>query len=157
VFGLLIILIVLLVYVRTRRSEPSAATAGSQAAVGCRFVSDDFSSHRSGVWVVLGARVQRLLPDSVGQYRHQRFLVRCPAGQTVLVVNDVSLGERVPVRVGDEVGIRGEYVWNFRGGLVHFTHHDPGGGQGGWILRNGHVYSDPAPWTNLRTKTWITA
>jgi hypothetical protein len=80
-----------------------------------------------------------LLPDSYGRFQHQRFILRCPFGQTVLIENDVSVGQRVPVYPGATVAVHGEFVWNSQGGLIHDTH---GGSEQGWILFQGKVY-DP--------------
>ncbi len=129
------------VYLRSRPSAPSAGTAAGQSAVGCGAVERDYAQHRSGVWVTLDAAVERLLPDEYGRLRHQRFIVRCADGQTILIVNDVSIGTRAPVSIGGMVGVRGQYVWNRLGGLIHFTHHNDSGGQGGWVLWRGRVYS----------------
>lgn len=154
--ALIAVLIAAIVYLRLHTAAPSSRSAARQSAVGCRIVGHDFRYHRSGLWVTLRARVTRLLPDSQGRYRHQRFIVRCRNGQSILIVNDVSIGARVPVRKGDTVGVRGEYVWNERGGLVHFTHHSDTGAPGGWILWHSHVYALVLPrWTTLGTKTWI--
>jgi hypothetical protein len=145
------------IYLRTRPDAPPRSVAAREAAVGCRAVHQDYVKRVSSVWVTLSATVERELPDSFGRYRHQRFIVRCAGGQTVLIVNDVSIGERVPVMVGATVGVKGQYIWNSQGGLVHFTHHSDSGGPGGWILWRGRVFSLSRPaWTSLRTKTWIT-
>ncbi|HLJ66786.1 MAG TPA: DUF3465 domain-containing protein [Chloroflexota bacterium] len=128
-------------YLRISRRSESVAGATQAARIGCTAVEDAFRAHRSGVWLTLGARVQRTLPDEQGTYRHQRFITVCPDGRTVLIVNDVSIGQRVPVVDGATVGVRGQYVWNALGGLVHFTHHDPQGAAGGWILFRSRLYS----------------
>jgi hypothetical protein len=155
--ALVAVLVVGMIYLRTRPTGPSVNVAARQAAVGCRGVRQDFAHHVSGAWVTLSASVERTLSDSFGRYRHQRFIVQCGSGQTILIVNDVSIGKRVPVSVGGFVGVKGQYIWNAQGGLVHFTHHDDSGGEGGWILWRGRLFSLPGPgWTSLRTKTWIT-
>jgi len=86
-----------------------------------------FAERRSNVEVTVDGAVTRLLTDDAGPSgTHQRFIIQVAAAtQTLLVDNNVDIGKRAPVAVGDTVRIRGEYVWNSEGGLVHFTHHDP--------------------------------
>jgi hypothetical protein len=87
-----------------------------------------FSQHESNVPVIGSGTVSRVLADDNDGSRHQRILVRLPDGQTVLLVHNIDIAPRVTgVRPGDEIRFQGEYVWNERGGLVHWTHHDPAG------------------------------
>lgn len=149
--------LIVLLRLEQGNGSPSAATAERQASVMCAQVASAYRDHASGIWVTLSARVVRILPDSYGRFEHQRFVVQCNFGQTVLIVNDVSVGRRAPVHAGDAVVVRGQYVWNRLGGLVHFTHHDSGGGQSGWILVGGRVYallgSSPGHASSPRTTT----
>ena len=100
-----------------------------------------FRERRSNQWVEASARVRRLLSEDRKGSRHQRFLVEVAGGQTVLISHNIDLAPRVPVVVGSEVRFRGEYEWNDRGGVVHWTHHDPARRQtGGWIEHQGRRY-----------------
>jgi hypothetical protein len=102
---------------------------------------DMFNHQQSGEWVTLSGKVRRPLADTDGRYEHQRFIVQCADGLHVLVVNDVSLGHRVPINVDRRITVRGQYIWDSQGGLVHFTHRANGGGaSSGWILFSGHIY-----------------
>jgi hypothetical protein len=74
-----------------------------------------------------------LLSDDNDDSRHQRFVVQLPGRQTVLIANNLDVSARVPVGMGDRIGFRGVYEWNDLGGLVHWTHDDPLGEEGGWI------------------------
>ena len=83
----------------------------------------------------------RLIPDDDDGARHQRFIVRLPGRQTVLIAHNIDLSRRVPVGLGDRVGFRGIFEWNDQGGLVHWTHGDPHGVEdGGWISHRREKY-----------------
>lgn len=86
--------------------------------------------------------VIRILADDVRGSRHQRFILRIAPGTTILIAHNIDLAPRVPeLKAGDLVSFSGEYVWNEKGGVVHWTHHDPGGGgQGGWLRHAGKLY-----------------
>ena len=78
----------------------------------------------------------RLLPDDREGSPHQRFLLRVAGGTTVLVAPNVDLAPRISLAPGDSVELRGEYEWNAKGGVIHWTHPDPGGRhEDGWIRR----------------------
>lgn len=128
------------IYLRGRSATISPGAAAREGAVGCSQAATAFRRRESYAWISLAARVVRLLPDEYGTYQHQRFVVRCPSGQTVLITNDVSVGSRVPLRTREPVVVHGEYIWNSHGGLIHFTHHGAANG-GGWILYRGRVYA----------------
>jgi len=96
-----------------------------------------------GVWIVGTGVVERILRDDTKPPRHQRFVLRISNAQAVLVAHNIDLAARVPVKGGDLIGFRGEYVWNDQGGLVHRTHRSTHRGDrdgGGWIVRNGQGY-----------------
>ena len=128
-----------------RRVVAAALTASAcgTAASGNAAIQSDFASHRSNVEVTADGQVTRLLADEHGpEGTHQRFIVQLAGlSQTVLVDNNVDIGRRAAVNVGDTVTVHGEYVWNDQGGLIHFTHHDPAHThEGGWIDVKGVRY-----------------
>lgn len=73
---------------------------------------------------------------------HEAFTVTTPCGP-VDIIDNVDLAPRVPVRAGDPVDVRGEYVNDpGRGPLVHWTHHDPAHRHpDGFIRLRGRVYA----------------
>ena len=92
-------------------------------------------------WTTLQGTVIRNLKDDQEGDRHQKFLVQVAKDLTLLVSHNIDVASRVPVREGDTVKIQGEYVWNNRGGVIHWTHRDPNGRQAvGWIEINGKHY-----------------
>ena len=85
-------------------------------------------------WVETNGSVTRLLPDDRDGAAHQRFILGLASGRTVLVAHNIDLARRVPLRLGDALRLRGRYEWNDKGGVIHWTHHNPGNPQaGGWI------------------------
>ena len=86
--------------------------------------------------------VSRVLADDDNGSRHQRFILRLPSGQTLLMAHNIDLAPRIAnLREGDTVEFSGEYVWNAKGGVVHWTHRDPAGQHvSGWLKHGGRVY-----------------
>ncbi|MEL6497165.1 MAG: DUF3465 domain-containing protein [Planctomycetota bacterium] len=98
-------------------------------------------SRTSGEMVELEAEVVKLLPDDNEGSRHQLFLLALETGGTVLVSHNIDLAPYVPVDEGDRVLVYGQYEWNDKGGVLHWTHHDPKKWrEGGWIEHEGVKY-----------------
>jgi hypothetical protein len=95
---------------------------------------------REGAWVTGRARVMKVLDDDLEPPRHQRFLIRVGDGLVVKISHNVDLADRVPLGQGDEFAYRGRYEMGEHGALVHWTHHDPAGGEGGWLQVGGRTY-----------------
>ncbi len=92
----------------------------------------------SGFMVTVDAEVVKTLRDDLKGSQHQRFLIELTSGRTLLVAHNIDLAKRIPLSEGDSVRVRGQYEWNDRGGVLHWTHHDPDGRHpGGWIEYKG--------------------
>jgi hypothetical protein len=86
--------------------------------------------------------VLKLLSDDQQGSRHQRILLRVPMGGTLLIAHNIDLAPRVAdLERGDTIEFQGEYIWNDKGGVLHWTHHDPAGRHpGGWLRHAGRTY-----------------
>jgi hypothetical protein len=84
-----------------------------------------YESHQSDVQVSGSGNVIRVLPDDNQGSRHQKFILRLYSNQTILISHNIDLAPRVlNLNVGDTVEFNGEYEWNSKGGVVHWTHRD---------------------------------
>ena len=86
--------------------------------------------------------VVRVLRDDLDGSKHQRFILNVGSGETVLISHNIDLAPRVEnIAEGDSIEFAGEYEWNSKGGVVHWTHHDPAGRHAeGWIRHRGRTY-----------------
>jgi hypothetical protein len=122
-------------------SPPPSAITGHAARPDARAILEAYRERVSNVWVEAGGVVEEVLPDDRMGSRHQRLVVRLEAGNELLVSHNIDLAPRVPAGPGDSIQFRGRYEWNERGGVVHWTHHDPDGRMpGGWIRIRGRTY-----------------
>jgi hypothetical protein len=118
-----------------------AAPAGDAGDTRATAIAEAFRERRSGVMVEASGKVERLLTDDREGSRHQRMIVRLAGSHTVLVSHNIDLAPRVPAAPGDRLDFRGQYEWNDRGGVVHWTHADPQGRRpGGWLRHGERTY-----------------
>ena len=115
---------------------PAANTSGVQE------IARYFAERRSGVSASAEGMVVKILQDDVDPPRHQRFLVELSNGQTLLFAHNIDLAPRVGnLREDTSISFSGVYEWNEKGGVVHWTHHDPDGQiAGGWLQYGGQTY-----------------
>jgi hypothetical protein len=104
-------------------------------------IEQAFKARKSDVQVSGRGVVIKLLKDDNKGSRHQKFLVRINAQQTLLFAHNIDLAPRVPLQTGDTISFYGEYVYNPKGGIMHWTHHAPRGDHvAGWVMHNGNKY-----------------
>ena len=127
-----------------RHSLPTAVSASpvANSAQGNSTLATAIAAHAHNVRVEGVGRVSKVLPDDNEGSRHQRLLVRLESGQTILIAHNIDLAPRVDAfGEGDVVEFSGEYEWNPRGGMVHWTHRDPAERHAaGWLRHNGQTY-----------------
>jgi hypothetical protein len=127
--------LLLAVYANANSQRGTVVTVTDSIDEAYRNKSRDVQVRSSGV-------VTRVLSDDNEGSRHQRFIVRLESGLTVLIAHNIDLAPRVAgLKKGDRVEFSGEYVWNNKGGTVHWTHHDPRGRHPeGWIKHKYRTY-----------------
>lgn len=105
-------------------------------------LSRAYSNQESGVQVSGQGVVVRLLPDDNDGSRHQKFIIELTTGQTLLVAHNIDIAPRVSsIREGDLIEFNGEYEWNEKGGVIHWTHRDPNGSHvSGWLKNQGQTF-----------------
>lgn len=120
--------------------EPVPAVVQGQTSDAV--LANAYAQRISNLWVSGRGTVSKLLKDDSKGSRHQRFLLRLDSGQTLLVAHNIELAPRIEsLRVGDSVEFHGEYEWNKKGGVIHWTHHDPKGRHpGGWLRHKGRLF-----------------
>jgi Protein of unknown function (DUF3465) len=101
-----------------------------------------FQNQQSDLQVGGSGTVIHILPDDTRGSQHQKFLLQLASGQKLLIAHNIDLAPRInALRKGDTVEFFGEYEWNNKGGVIHWTHHDPGGRhEDGWLRHKGVVY-----------------
>jgi len=118
-------------------SEKATSTPDTQTTL-----EQAIQQQRSDVQLEVIGIVSKLLADDLDGRRHQKFIIQIPNGQTILVAHNIDLAPRInDLRKGDSVSIYGEYEWNKKGGVIHWTHHDPARKHiNGWIKHQGQIY-----------------
>ena len=139
---LVILAIAVGVAVLRERPAPPPGTAADAAPGTATSTGDDslaraIAGRAEDVPVTGRGEVLKLLPDDRKGSPHQRILVRVAGGGTVLIAHNLDLAPRVsPLAPGDVLEFAGDYVWNDKGGVVHWTHPDPQGRhRAGWVRR----------------------
>ncbi len=107
-----------------------------------RVLQHAYENRQSALQVQGDGVVIKILPDDNKGSRHQRFLLRLSGDQTLLIAHNIDLAPRINgLSGGDKVAFYGVYEWNEKGGVLHWTHHDPSGRHiDGWLRHEGKTY-----------------
>jgi hypothetical protein len=93
-----------------------------------------YKKRLSEIPLIVEGQVVKILEDDLQGRRHQRFIIRTDEGQTLLITHNIDIAPRVVMEMGTKVRVRGEYLWNLQGGIIHKTHRDQKEQiSGGWI------------------------
>jgi hypothetical protein len=122
---------------------PDLFTPGTpQVQADASAITAAVENKQSNIQVTGTGRVSRLLRDDLKGSKHQKFILALPAGGSILIAHNIDLSPRIDALAkGDEVSFNGEYEWNKKGGVVHWTHRDPRGRHpDGWLRHKGVLY-----------------
>lgn len=114
------ILVLLSACAKAPQSTPAANSAVYAA----------FESGTSRVEVSATGIVTRTMGMRTGRSgTHEGFLMQADGkrGLVLRVEDNVDITGPIPLRNGQHVIVRGEYEYYPRGGVIHWTHHDPAG------------------------------
>jgi Protein of unknown function (DUF3465) len=103
-----------------------------------------YSAGRSGAEVVASGKVTQIYGVRPGRSSpHEGFLVRLDSGCRLVVRVEVNTDftGAIPLQRNEQVVVKGEYEYYPRGGVVHWTHHDPRGRhENGYVVAAGRMY-----------------
>ena len=133
--------LIVLVYASAQRIDFGATSESSTTSLP-ESISAAYRERLSNVQVSGAGEVVRVLADDTRGSRHQRFILQLDGKTTLLIAHNIDLAPRIKdIAVGDRIEFSGEYEWNDKGGVLHWTHHDPRGvHDGGWLKHNGRTY-----------------
>ena len=125
-----------------KQSNLQRDTPQGQDAQGVQLIERAFERKQSNLQVRASGQVVAVLADDNEGSRHQKFILKLNNGQTVLVAHNIDLAPRVAnIAKGDTVEFFGEYEYSDKGGVIHWTHHDPANKHvGGWLKHQGRTY-----------------
>ena len=139
---LIALLIIFGIYSYTQNNPGFLSPVAEESTHSETAVEGAYQKQLSGSQLKGSGQVSHILSDDTKGSRHQRFILRLSSGKTLLVAHNIDLAPRIEnLQKGDTVQYFGQYEWNTKGGVLHWTHHDPAGRHvGGWLKHNGKTY-----------------
>lgn len=100
------------------------------------------TNHSSNQQIYQEGTVYKILQDDNDGSQHQKFIVKLSNDKTLLIAHNIDISTRISdLKNGDTIIFMGEYEWNKKGGVVHWTHKDPGGRHAnGYLMHEGKKY-----------------
>ena len=150
---LVVIILLLATYVSYDFKEKQNAritSSNTQTSVSNTNISVDdqdkimqaYQQQRSNIQVQAQGTIKTILPEDNQGSRHQKMILKLENGLTVLIAHNIDLAPKIEgLKKGDKVEFYGEYEYNQKGGVIHWTHHDPQGKHiDGWLKYQGRMY-----------------
>jgi len=109
---------------------------------GIDSIKSAYDQRQSSVQVQGSGRVKAILRDDNDGSRHQKFILVLKNGLSILVAHNIDLAPKITnLKKGDVVEFYGEYEYNPKGGVLHWTHRDPQSRhESGWLKHDGQIY-----------------
>lgn len=140
---ILVLTIITVAYVSfSNAPHLTEAELAAPKALSDKTLAQAFENQRSDLPSTGQGTVIKILSDDNQGHRHQRFIIMLESGQTLLIAHNIDLAPRIDgLQKGDVVEFSGEYEWNPKGGVIHWTHRDPAMKHaGGWLKHKGKIY-----------------
>lgn len=123
------------------KQQPDRANINT-VDTGTARIQQAYQQRQSDIQVQGAGEVIAILKDDNEGSRHQKFILELNNGHTVLIAHNIDLAPWIPnIQKGDMVEFFGEYEYSEKGGVIHWTHHDPGRKHiDGWLKYQGRTY-----------------
>lgn len=126
-------------YVQKNNSSTTYKKDTQYKSISNKKLETLIKKRQSNEIITLDVKVINVLSDDNQGDRHQRMIVKT-GKNTLLIAHNIDIAPRVPVKKGDMIKVRGEYEWNDKGGVVHWTHRSTSNHAEGWIIHNNKKY-----------------
>jgi hypothetical protein len=102
-----------------------------------------FNNRQTDIQVHGKGIVIKLLADDTSGSKHQKFILQLVSGQTLLISHNIDISTKIDtLSINDSIEFYGEYIWNSKGGLVHWTHRDPNNSHIDGYLKHQNITYD---------------
>jgi hypothetical protein len=130
------------IIIATQYVQTTQTATGQTHSTANTDLANAFINQQSNIQIQGTGTVIKILDDDIQGSKHQRFIVDVGNNQTLLIAHNIDLAPRIPrLKSGDTVEFYGEYEWNKKGGVLHWTHHDPGKRHtDGWLKHMEKTY-----------------
>ncbi len=122
---------------------PTSFTSNSGDSFAAAGKTQNNKPQREIKFVTISGTISELLPDDTQGNPHQLFRFKATIKgkvETIQVAHNTALAPYVPLKVGDAVEIKGEFIEETPYDILHWTHYNPRGGEGGYISHKGKKY-----------------
>ncbi len=125
------------------KQQPDRANINT-VDTGTAPIQQAYQQRQSDIQVQGAGEVIAILKDDNEGSRHQKFILELNNRNThtVLIAHNIDLAPRISnIQKGDVVEFFGEYEYSEKGGVIHWTHHDPSRKHvDGWLKHQGRTY-----------------